>query len=159
MAGSRMTRSKTGLNSLNKLGAQVCRYAISTPRMGAGVRLAFCDLGQGQPPLQAAPVHPQQTEITAIPQLWTLLGEGNGSPLQYSCLENPMDGEAWRRLLSMGSQRVGHDWATSLAFFFFMNPSILLVPFRYWKGKKMRLAVSSLTAAWSPRHLMMETSH
>ena len=22
-------------------------------------------------------------------------GEGNGSPLQYSCLENPMDGEAW----------------------------------------------------------------
>ena len=23
------------------------------------------------------------------------LGEGNGSPLQYSCLENSMDGEAW----------------------------------------------------------------
>ena len=22
-------------------------------------------------------------------------GEGNGNPLQYSCLENPMDGEAW----------------------------------------------------------------
>ena len=21
--------------------------------------------------------------------------EGNGNPLQYSCLENPMDGEAW----------------------------------------------------------------
>jgi len=24
------------------------------------------------------------------------LGEGNGKPLQYSCLENPMDGGAWR---------------------------------------------------------------
>ena len=24
-----------------------------------------------------------------------LPGEGNGSPLQYSCLENPMDGGAW----------------------------------------------------------------
>ena len=24
------------------------------------------------------------------------LGEGNGMPLQYSCLENPMDGEAWK---------------------------------------------------------------
>ena len=24
-----------------------------------------------------------------------LLGEGDGTPLQYSCLENPMDGEAW----------------------------------------------------------------
>ena len=22
-------------------------------------------------------------------------GEGNSNPLQYSCLENPMDGEAW----------------------------------------------------------------
>ena len=25
-----------------------------------------------------------------------ILGEGNGTPLQYSCLENPMDGVAWR---------------------------------------------------------------
>ena len=24
-----------------------------------------------------------------------LMGEGNGTPLQYSCLENPMDGGAW----------------------------------------------------------------
>ena len=23
------------------------------------------------------------------------IGEGNGNPLQYSCLENPMDGDAW----------------------------------------------------------------
>ena len=33
-------------------------------------------------------------------------GEGNGIPLQYSCLENPMDGGAWK---SMGSLRVRHD--------------------------------------------------
>ena len=25
----------------------------------------------------------------------SMSGEGNGTPLQYSCLENPMDGEAW----------------------------------------------------------------
>ena len=25
-----------------------------------------------------------------------LLGEGNGNPLQYSCLENPMDRGAWK---------------------------------------------------------------
>ena len=24
------------------------------------------------------------------------LGEGNGNPLQYSCLENPLDREAWQ---------------------------------------------------------------
>ena len=31
---------------------------------------------------------------------WSVLdfavGEGNGTPLQYSCLENPMDGGAWK---------------------------------------------------------------
>ena len=26
----------------------------------------------------------------------SVFGEGNGSPLQCSCLENPRDGEAWR---------------------------------------------------------------
>ena len=26
----------------------------------------------------------------------TIFGEGNGTPLQYSCLENPMDGGAWK---------------------------------------------------------------
>ena len=25
----------------------------------------------------------------------SMAGEGNGTPLQYSCLENPMDGGAW----------------------------------------------------------------
>ena len=34
--------------------------------------------------------------------------EGNGTPLQYSCLENPRDGEP-RGLLSMGLHRIGHD--------------------------------------------------
>ena len=24
-----------------------------------------------------------------------IAGEGNGNPLQYPCLENPLDGEAW----------------------------------------------------------------
>ena len=96
--------------------------------------------------------------------------EGNGTPLHYSCLENPMDGGAWKaavhgvaegwtrlsnftftftfhfhalekemaphsstlawripwmeepgRLQSMGSLRVGHDWATSLSLFTFMH--------------------------------------
>ena len=36
-------------------------------------------------------------------------GGGNGNPPQYSCLENPIERGAWCRLLSMGSQRVGHD--------------------------------------------------
>ena len=47
-------------------------------------------------------------------------GEGNGTPLQYSCLENPMDREPGR-LQSMGLLRVRHDWATSLSLFTFMH--------------------------------------
>ena len=31
----------------------------------------------------------------SIPGLGRSTGEGNGNPLQYSCLENPMDGGAW----------------------------------------------------------------
>ena len=48
-------------------------------------------------------------DLGLIPESGRFLGEGNGTPLQYSCLENPMDGGAWGRLLSMGLQRVGHD--------------------------------------------------
>ena len=36
------------------------------------------------------------------------IGEGNGNPLQCSCLENPRDGEPGG-LQSTGSHRVGHD--------------------------------------------------
>ena len=32
----------------------------------------------------------------SIPGLGRCPGEGNGNPLQYSCLENPMDRGAWR---------------------------------------------------------------
>ena len=42
------------------------------------------------------------------------IGEGNGNPLQCSCLENPRDGEPGR-LLSMGSHRVGHNWSALAA--------------------------------------------
>ena len=42
-----------------------------------------------------------------IPGLERSPGREHGNPLQYSCLENPMDRGAWLR--SIGSQRVGHD--------------------------------------------------
>ena len=42
--------------------------------------------------------------------LLSCIGEGNGNPLQCSCLENPRDGEAWRAAVS-GLHRVAHDWS------------------------------------------------
>ena len=47
----------------------------------------------------------------SIPGSGRSSGEGNGNPLQYSCLENPMD----RSLVGyspQGGQRVGYDLAT-----------------------------------------------
>ena len=44
----------------------------------------------------------------SIPGLGRSPGEGNGNPLQYSCLENPRIEEPGR-LQSTGSQRVRHD--------------------------------------------------
>ena len=38
-------------------------------------------------------------------------GEENGNPLQYSCLENPMDRGGWRATVH-GVARVKHDLAT-----------------------------------------------
>ena len=34
-------------------------------------------------------------DLGSIPGLGISPGEGNGNPLPYSCLENPIDGEAW----------------------------------------------------------------
>ena len=34
-------------------------------------------------------------DLGSIPGSERSSGEGNGNPLQYSCLENPMDGGAW----------------------------------------------------------------
>ena len=43
------------------------------------------------------------------------IGEGNGNPLQCSCLENPRDGGAWWAAIygvtQSWSHRAGHDWS------------------------------------------------
>ena len=47
-------------------------------------------------------------EQVSIPGLGRSPGEGNGNPLQYSCLENPMDGGAWQATVHE-AQRIKHD--------------------------------------------------
>ena len=44
-------------------------------------------------------------DLGLIPESGRFPGEGNGNPLQYSCLENPIDRGG---LQSMGLQRVEH---------------------------------------------------
>ena len=47
-------------------------------------------------------------DLGSIPGSGRSSREGNGDPLQYSCLENPMDRGSWRATVR-GSQRVGCD--------------------------------------------------
>ena len=51
-------------------------------------------------------------DLGSIPGSGQSPGEGNGNPLQYSCLENPMDRGTWRATVH-GVTRVGHDLATT----------------------------------------------
>ena len=52
---------------------------MSTLPWGAEVKASACSAG----------------DLGSIPGSGRSPGEGNGNPLQYSCLENPMDGGAW----------------------------------------------------------------
>ena len=56
----------------------------------------------------------------SIPGLGRSPGEGNGNPLQYCCLENPMDRGFWWAK-SMGSQSAGHKLVTKTT-----NPTPML---------------------------------
>ena len=55
------------------------RYIISYPLGGLEVKASASNVG----------------DPGSIPGLGRPPGEGNGNPLQHSCLENPMDGGAW----------------------------------------------------------------
>ena len=44
-------------------------------------------------------------DMSSIPGFGRCPGVGNGNPLQYSCLEDSMDREAWWAIQFMGSQR------------------------------------------------------
>ena len=64
-----------------------------------------------------------------IPELGRSPGEGNGTPLQYSCLENPMDRGAWQATIHRVAT-VGHVLATK------PPPTLLL---KYLKRHKIKI--------------------
>ena len=57
------------------------------------------------------PPFPKQ-ETGSIPVLGRCPREGNGNPLQYSCLENPTDRGAWQATVHGVTERVRHDLLT-----------------------------------------------
>ena len=66
--------------------------------------------------------------LPAIPGLGRSPGEGNGYPLQYSCLENPKDGGAWWATVhgvaeSDRTERLHFHLLSGFAVFFINNGS------------------------------------
>ena len=53
-------------------------------------------------------------DLGLIPGLKRSTGEGNGNPLQYSCLENSMDRGAWWATIHEVEKRVRRDRVTDL---------------------------------------------
>ena len=67
-------------------------------------------------------------DLGLIPGSGRSPGEGNGNPLQYSCLENPMDGGAWWATVHGVAESDTTEWL------YFHFSSLILT-----KRKKMRL--------------------
>ena len=65
-------------------------------------------------------------DLGSIPGLGRVPGEGNGNPLQYSCLENPMDRGAWQATV----HGVAKSW-TQLSDFHLLNCNPVVFPLCY----------------------------
>ena len=84
---------------------------------------------------------PVMQERWGDPSVTKIPGEGNGNPLQYLAWKTPWTKEPGG-LQSMGSQRVGHNWATSLHFtsvysyhlFLISSASVRSLPFLSFIG-------------------------
>ena len=82
--------------------------------------------------LAAKKARKASTSLFSYPLLHNT-GEGNGNPLQYSCLENPWTEEPGG-IQSIGSQRVGHDWS-NLACMISTHLIILVCLAQMWQSK------------------------
>ena len=83
-------------NSQRPHGMQASRFLCSQNSLGKDTGVGSHSLLQGIFPVQglnSSLLHCRQILYQVLADLH---GEGNGIPLQYSCLENPMDGGAWK---------------------------------------------------------------
>ena len=77
----------------------------------------------------------QHHKIKIVLKRMFINGEGNGNPLQYSCLENSMDGEAWWATVhgvAKSQTRLSNFTFTILELYL----SVFLTERNQWKSKK-----------------------
>ena len=118
-----MDCSLPGLSAYRVFWARTLEWvAISSSRNQSRVSYTSCIAGRfftTEPPGKPCRMSVIKVNVYGVPTMCK--GEGNGTPLQYSCLENPMDGGAWKAVVHEVSLRVRHDRATSLSLFTFMH--------------------------------------
>ena len=73
---------------------------------------------------------PAVQEIQVQFMSYESLGAGNGNPLQYSCLENPMDRRAWHSTVHRVT-RVRHDLAIKLPPYPVIRPFVKITHVNY----------------------------
>ena len=72
----------------------------------------------------------RRPRFNTIPGLGRPPGEGNGNPLQYSCLQNPMDGGAWEATIhGVAKSRTQLSDFTFFSFFLYPSSKVLYVCF------------------------------
>ena len=99
-----------------------------SPTQGSNPGILHCKWILYQLSYQGRPAHP---------------GEGNNNPLQYSCLENPTDREAWRAIV----HGVAKSWAQ------LSKCAHMLTVHKHWRGKPKHMEVYEATVSvFLPHH-------
>ena len=96
------------------LNSLLCSMMFSDVGDTIGMILIFKEIGRNFPHSSVSKESACSTgDPASISGLGRSSGEGNGSPLQCFCLENPMDRGACQATVH-GASRVGHDLVTKL---------------------------------------------
>ena len=98
-------------------------------------------------------------DVGSIPRSGRSLGRGSGNPLQYSCLDNPMDGGAWQTSLWGGNVSDTTEWLSTQHTHTPLTPPIrdwplFLSPFSFEVSKKKKKAFPSFLPKSTPLDMM-----
>ena len=96
------------------------------PSMGFSRQEYWSGVPSPSPTDSMQPLSKYQRHFYRVPNPWPR--EGNGNPLQYSCLENPMDGGAWwAAIYGVAQSQTRLKWLSSSS-----KPLISFMPVAYF---------------------------